>query len=225
MIPELVDGNVRANCPGCKGARAMFEYRTNGGTQMSHVDPLPGEEFGGVTYERKMYQFLRCGGCGQGGMAVVLYPNGKNWQSGGVLREFFPISVAHAPLPESVPHGIGQEFREAEQCAAFGAYRAASAMLRSVLEKTLKANGYTTGNLKEKIDRAAKHGVITASRQKRAHEEIRVLGNDVMHDEWREVGADDFRVAHLYAQRILEDFYDDRASVEAVMAAARAANP
>ncbi len=54
--------------------------------------------------------------------------------------------------------------REAERCAAVGAWRAASAMLRSALEKTLKANGYTNGNLAQKIDAAAVDGVIPAAR-------------------------------------------------------------
>jgi hypothetical protein len=44
-----------------------------------------------------------------------------------------------------------------------------------------------------------------------------VLGNDVLHDEWRAVTEDEFEQAHHYAQRILEDFYDDRTSVEALL--------
>jgi hypothetical protein len=62
-------------------------------------------------------------------------------------------------------------------------------LLRSTLEKTLKANGYTKGNLKEKIEAAAADGVITAPRERRAHSEVRVLGNDVLHDEYRPVSA------------------------------------
>jgi hypothetical protein len=40
------------------------------------------------------------------------------------------------------------------------------------------------------------------------------LGNDVLHEDWREVTFDEYEEAHKYAQRILEDFYDDRATVE-----------
>jgi hypothetical protein len=43
---------------------------------------------------------------------------------------------------------------------------------------------------------------------------VRVLGNDVLHDEWREVTPEDAEKAHHYVQRILEDFYDDRSTVE-----------
>lgn len=39
----------------------------------------------------------------------------------------------------------------------------------------------------------------------------------MLHEEWREVTEDEFDQAHHYAQRILEDFYDDRPSVEALL--------
>jgi hypothetical protein len=80
----------------------------------------------------------------------------------------------------------------------------------------LRANGYKTNKgetLAAQIDEAAKDGVITASRQRKAHEEIRVLGNDVLHDEWHEIPKEDVEAARHYCQRILEDFYDDRESV------------
>jgi hypothetical protein len=89
--------------------------------------------------------------------------------------------------------------------------------LRSTLEKTLRSNGYIKGNLADRIDEAAADGAITAARSQRAHDNIRVLGNDVLHDEWREVTEDEYDDAHRYAQRILEDFYDDRPSVEALL--------
>jgi hypothetical protein len=122
------------------------------------------------------------------------------------------------PLPSKVPEGIVSEFREAEICASVGAHRGAGALIRSVLEKTLKANGYTDErNLKQRIDAAATDAIITAARQKRAHEEVRVLGNDILHEEWMVVTDADYEDAHHYAQRSLEDFYDDRAEVEAIL--------
>jgi hypothetical protein len=44
---------------------------------------------------------------------------------------------------------------------------------------------------------------------------IRVLGNDILHDAWREVSEEEYDLAHRYSQRILEDLYDDRPSVVA----------
>ncbi|ANH72229.1 hypothetical protein ACS15_1460 [Ralstonia insidiosa] len=44
-----------------------------------------------------------------------------------------------------------------------------------------------------------------------------MLGNDVLHEEWREIPEVDVEAARQYAQRILEDFYDDRESVLALV--------
>ncbi|WP_216643638.1 DUF4145 domain-containing protein [Spiribacter salilacus] len=123
-------------------------------------------------------------------------------------------------MPASFPEALLKEFREAESCLGYGCYRAAAGLFRSVLEKTMRINGYDGKgfkNLPDKIDAAAGDGIITASRQKAAHEKIRVLGNDVLHDEWREIPEPDVKSAHHYAQRILEDLYDDRASVLAIL--------
>lgn len=121
-------------------------------------------------------------------------------------------------VPAATPAGIAAEFNEAEKCLENQCFRAAAGLFRSVLDKTLRINGYkSAGNLKNQIDAAANDGVITASRKRRAHEEIRVLGNDVLHDEWVPLTAEDVELAHLYSQRILEDFYDDRVSVEELL--------
>ena len=129
------------------------------------------------------------------------------------------------PLPKTVPKDIEAEFREAEHCASQRFNRAASALFRSVLEKALKANGYTKGNdpslrdLQKRIDAAASDGVITQARQQRAHQDIRALGNDVLHEDWREVSDEEVEDSHRYTQRILEDLYDDRATVEKILVA------
>jgi hypothetical protein len=130
-----------------------------------------------------------------------------------VLKEFYPASVDAAKVPAAVPTDILAEFREGELCAAHGAYRAASALMRSVLEKTLKASGYTSGNLKSKIADIASDGIITENRRDRAHEG-RELGNDILHDAWRVIEPEEYEAAHHYTQRILEDLYDDRPSIE-----------
>jgi hypothetical protein len=141
------------------------------------------------------------------------------------LESFFPLCSEEVPLPDAVPVEIQTEFREAERCASFGANRAASALFRSVLEKVLKANGYTRTNdpnlrdLQKRIDAAASDGVITAARQKKAHDDIRSLGNDVLHDDWRKVTDSEVEDAHRYTQRILEDLYDDRPTVEQLLTA------
>jgi hypothetical protein len=150
---------------------------------------------------------MRCGGCGRGGLAQI-HDNGR--QVDGALGEFFPVSIEHAKLPQAVPAAIVNEFREGELCAAHGAYRAASALMRSVLEKALKDSGYISGQLYHKIKASAADAIIADSRRQRAQDEIKSLGNDILHDEWMTVTEQDYELSHHYAQRILEDLYDDR---------------
>jgi hypothetical protein len=137
------------------------------------------------------------------------------------LIKFYPTTIDVHSLPKDVPPDIRKEFGEAELCASVQAWRSASAMLRSVLEKTLKENGYDnrSDNLQRRIDQAATDGIITEARAKRAHDNIRVPGNDILHDVWREVTQEEFDDAHLYSQRILEDFYDDRPTIVTLLIA------
>lgn len=206
MKAQFVDGNVRATCPGCGGALSTFHFRD------------AGREYGSVVQAgapRKIFTLMSCGGCGRGALATIEDRTGQ--YLGGRLIDFYPTAVERSSIPTGVPGGVTAEFREAELCASIRAWRAASALLRSALEKTLVENGYARGSLKDRIDEAAKDGVITAARQKRAHDDVRVLGNDVLHDEWREVTEDEYAAAHLYGQRIIEDFYDSRAEVEQIL--------
>jgi hypothetical protein len=210
-------GNLTARCPGCGGALTRFEYRADG-NELGAVRYKASRRSGfGYSYHELQYRLFRCVGCGMGGLGVVQMKRlGGNYPSDiDELRDFEYEAPAPLDLPHAVPAGIAREFREAERCLANGTRRAAAAMFRSALDKTLRANGYKTKRerLWEQIDEAAADGVITATRQKRAHEDIRVLGNDVLHDDWQPVSAEDVEAAHHYTQRILEDFYDDREEV------------
>jgi Domain of unknown function (DUF4145) len=215
MKPTLRgDYTVSAYCPTCEivtHSKAAGQVHVNG----RHA-------FNGVDYARVIYCTLQCSHCNRAALAAV--PDNGNITT-AVLESFFPISGEAATLPAGVPPEIKAEFREAESCAAHGDNRAASAMLRSVLEKTLKLNGYIKGNdpsltdLQKRIDAAAADGAITDARRVRAHDEIRSLGNDVLHDDWRPVTDEAVEAAHRYMQRILEDFYDDRATVEKILKA------
>ena len=206
--------NVSASCPECH-AVTTFEQR-----QSFVVDGV--NAWNEQAYLRIVYVLVECAGCHRGGLAIV--PDRGSVQT-GVLKDFYPFSISSSQLPASVPQDIVAEFREAEKCAAMKMNRAASALYRSVPEKALKANGYTKGNdpslrdLQKRIDAAAADGIITQARQKRAHDEIRSLGNDVLHDDWRAVTDEEVEESHLYMQRILEDIYDDRATVETLLIA------
>ena len=219
------EGTVRARCPGCKGALSSFEWRTattpHGMTAGSYRHYQKGDG-------KTEYRLFRCAGCGMGGLGAIAcaqtsYPNGI-WE----LLWFHPEVKERLPLPKNVPEGISTEFREGETCLESGTLRASAAMFRSVLDKTLRANGYKEKKgttLEQQIDMAAGDGVITQARRRKAHDEIRVLGNDVLHDDWQAVPEADVEAARYYAQRILEDFYDDRESVLKQLYAAKRLEP
>ena len=213
MQPTYKSLNVSSRCPDCDGAVTTFEHKNASSTHGIVI--VDGQHFfEGTPCSRVLYMLMRCAGCGRGGLAKV---HDQGNVSNGKLEWFFPTSIEQAKLPPGVPAGVESEYREAELCASIGAWRAASGLMRSTLEKLLRANGYVKGSLADRIDTAAKDGVITEARRRRAHDEVRVLGNDVLHDEWREVGADEALLAHHYVQRVAEDLYDDRPSVEAVL--------
>jgi Domain of unknown function (DUF4145) len=206
--------NVSANCPTCKTITS-FESKQTVVRNRPHMSD-------GRRFNRILHILSQCAACELGGFASVS-DNGNGNDS--YLDDFYPFSIDSSTLPAGVPPDIQAEFREAEKCQALSMNRAASAMYRSVLEKTLKANGYTKGtdpslrDLQRRIDAAAGDGVITQARQKKAHDDIRALGNDVLHDDWRLVADDEVEDSHRYTQRILEDLYDDRPTVEALLIA------
>jgi len=215
MKPKFHKGNVQAQCDACEGAVTTFEYKESN-REFGNIIIDVHHTYQGGGFSRTVYLLLKCAGCGKGGLAKI-HDNGNI--QGGCLELFFPICITRAKIPKDVPDGIAAEYREAEICMSAGAWRGASALLRSTLEKTLKANGYTGGMLANKINEAAGDGIITESRRKRAYDDIKVLGNDVLHDEWREIEEEEVETSHHYVQRILEDFYDDRKSVEDILTA------
>lgn len=206
MKPQAFGSNVRAMCPDCEGAVTTFEYRDSS-REFGYVVLNRQHLFQKKPYLRIVYRLLRCAGCGRGGLAEF-HDNGQ--EGDHVFGNFFPYTPDFAPLPKSVPAGIAQEFREAELCASISAWRGASALIRSVLDKALADSGYAEGKLYTRIEQLAADGFITLPRKAKAHGEIRLLANDVLHEEWREVTEDEFNSARHYAQRILEDLYDDR---------------
>jgi hypothetical protein len=211
-------GNIIASCPGCNGSTSTFEYMYLGQALGFTVTRVTVPD--GITTKEvdAQYRLFRCAGCGMGALGFIrmhgrkaTYPTDLD-----ALLWFMPESKQRLILPDAVPDGIKKEFREAEKCLENNTIRAAAGMFRSVLDKTLRANGYKTNkgeSLAQQIDLASDDGIITAARKRRAHEEIRVLGNDVLHDEWHEIPVEDVEAARHYTQRILEDFYDDRESV------------
>jgi hypothetical protein len=208
-------GSIIAHCQECNGAQTNFEWKSDQSVFGSVKAVLHKRKHDSIWMN---YRLFRCSGCGHGAIAAIMTPgNASDYPTERAeLIWFYPEATFRLNLPSTTPDGIKSEFMEAEQCMSVGCYRAAAGLFRSVLEKTLSANGYKTNkekNLIQRIDAATNDKIITEARRKRAHEEIRVLGNDVLHDEWRKLVEDDVTLAHHYCQRIIEDFYDERYSV------------
>jgi len=208
------NGLIKCICPDCN-AIANFDYKDSS-REFGYVSISRQHQYNGQNFSRIVYNLLSCTGCGRGGVAKIHCNN--NTQEGEV-EDFYPVGIDKAKVPNNTPNEILAELNEAELCASVQAWRAGSAMLRSVLEKVLTQNGYAEKRLIDKIDAANIDVIITDSRTKKAHNEIRVLGNDILHDEWKEVKEEGFSVAYHYCQRIIEDFYDDRRTVENILKA------
>lgn len=220
MKPAAVNGNVQADCPTC-GVPTTFEFRAPGGAEFGQLTVVEDHTYGNREFERIVHKLLRCSVCHA--PAVATFHSHKTFVD-GVLSEFWPTASVPVRFPPGVPRGVVAEFREAEKCLSAGAYRAAAAMFRSALEKVLKANGYDSKaerDLYRRIEAAANDGVITSARRQRAQDLVRTLGNDVLHDEWRPVTVEEAENAQHYVGRVIEDLYDDRASVEKVLALAK----
>jgi len=214
MKPTFFEANsIRADCPDC-GVPTSYEGRNpSGASEFGSIVVSQDHQYNGALFSRTLYKLFRCAACSRPGVAKLHF--NSNLGLDGKLEWFWPTSVVAVKLPSGVPDGILKEFREAELCLSGGAWRGASALFRSALEKLLKANGYTKErDLYQRIEAAAKDGVITAARRQRAHDLVRTLGNDVLHDDWREVTPEEAESAQHYVGRIIEDFYDDRPSVE-----------
>jgi len=216
MEPQLVGINVRADCPDC-GVPTTFEYKEgSGSSEFGTVIVNRTHDFRGQTFTRLFYKLYRCSVCSRPGVATLHVNNNFD---GALIEAFWPTAKPNAKLPDGVPEGVVKEFREAETCIAAEAWRGAAALLRSALEKVLIANGLKESDLYKKIEAASQAGVITSARRQRAQDLVRTLGNDVLHQEWREVTRSEVEASHHYVARIIEDFYDDRKTVESILKA------
>jgi len=158
------NGLIKCICPDCN-AIANFDYKDSS-REFGYVSISRQHRYHGQNFSRIVYKLLSCTGCGRGVIAKIHCNN--NTQEGEV-ENFYPVGIDKAKVPNNTPNEILAELNEAELCASVQAWRAGSAMLRSVLEKVLIQNGYTEKRLVDKIDAANKDGIITDSRTQKAH--------------------------------------------------------
>src|SRR5690242_16358064 len=138
MQPRFAQGNVIAHCPDCDSVTTFEEKDGQYGWGNILKDGV--HTFQDREYRQIQYVLLRCAACGRGGLACLHVGGGRPAEV--VVEAFYPAAPVRASLPAATPDGVVHEFREAELCASVGAWRAASGLLRSTLEKALRSNGY-----------------------------------------------------------------------------------
>jgi hypothetical protein len=222
MEPSWANGSATAQCPTCKGV-TLFHNKDRshefGSVDRAISDPewlAAEEERSRIAPKhqrrgREVSYLVRCAGCGRAGLAVVY--GGASPTEDGELHDFWPRAYSQVVIPTDVPPDIRKEFREAELCASVKAYRGGAALLRSTLERALKGSGYA-GVLDSMIEGAFNDGLISESRKEQAHHRLRVLRNDIVHDERVDVTPAEFEDARKYALWMLNDLYEDRTTVE-----------
>ena len=158
-------GNIIAHCPTCDGAKSTFEYIGSRG-ELGHVTKVFQRDYRHYSEDqlRIRFQLFKCTACGAGALGVIkmMEVHGSYPQDIWRLLDFYPEAKERLPLPKEVPVGIQREFREAELCSEAGCYRAAAGMLRSVLDKTLRANGNQAAHGAEVSESAARWVLDTA---------------------------------------------------------------
>ncbi len=79
-----------------------------------------------------------------------------------------------------MPAHIAEAAAEAYSCHSIGAYRAAGALARAVVEATAKDKGITGRTLYDRIEQLEQQGLVRPLVREAAHE-IRHFGNDMAH--------------------------------------------
>jgi len=99
--------------------------------------------------------------------------------------------------------------KEAIQCHAVGAYRAAALMVRRTLEEICEDRGAAGDNLKKRIE--ALGSKITLPKELiESLDQLRLLGNDAAHIEakvYEQIGQEEIEVAVALAKEILKATY------------------
>jgi hypothetical protein len=208
--PKLAGNEVNAYCPVCD-ARSNFVREAGG------YSPPPSREL--HEYYRRLgtgrmtFLLLRCVTCSLGAFAALYEPDSIRGYSMPELACFHPYAFERLRLPEDTPDDIVSEFRSAENCAGIGEYRPAAAMLRSAIEKVLKKHGYDQWNLQGKLNQLKEDRIITGTLAKQNREIVKILADDVLHGEWRDISSDEYEKAYKYAHKLIDGFYDDHKNV------------
>lgn len=176
----------RNDCPYCKTRHVSFEIRT------VHHRTI-------TTGPIEAYVLVVCGFCNRAALAVFKGPDqGRIFQL-QFLEALHP-SMDVSP-PQYLPDGVERCYVEAVTIMGT-ASEAAGMMFRKTLEvalKTIRPNDQ--GNLKRRIDEAAKAGRITDDLAKWAHR-IRLDGNEAAHED-KPMSSADLEALHRFTELVL----------------------
>jgi ribosomal protein L21 len=118
-----------------------------------------------------------------------------------------------------VPEHIAVAATEATFCLSVGAFRAAGALARAVVEATAKDKKITTGKLADKTDALAAAGHVREHTKEQAHE-VRHFGNDMAHGDFvDQVEKEDAEEVIELMAEVLVEVYQSPARLSARKAA------
>jgi hypothetical protein len=201
-LPEAHDGPPDSHrpsglCPRCD-KQSSFEVlgslpvTFDGGV----MQPAIGDPY--RTYDERATGFL-CRHCNQGFVVVE-----SEWR-GGTLKRDHPNNYGEVtwrghhwwPVPgtilhDSVPVSVRSAFDEACKCLASDCPRAGAAMARCALEGIVVDQGETKGLLVARLKNLADRGKLLSTLADWS-KEVRLIGNDAVHDLTADVSMEDAR--------------------------------
>lgn len=86
-------------------------------------------------------------------------------------------------------------------------------MLRSTLEKTLRKHGYSEWQLSTNLKNLSEDNILPRWLVKQNSQIVKILGDEILHGDWREITPEEYQKAHHFVERLIESFYDDHDSV------------
>ncbi len=214
-LPEAHDGPPDSHrpsglCPRCDKQSSFesigsFPITFDGGQIISTNSPT-------ATYDERATGFI-CRHCHQGFVVVESewcgeLPKRGNPKNYGTItwrgHHWWP--VPGAVLHESVPETVRSAFDEACKCLASGCPRAGAAMARCALEGIVVDRGETKGDLKTRLKNLADKGKLVSSLADWATE-VRLLGNDAVHDLTTDVLMEDARQLTEFIKELTKYLY------------------
>lgn len=176
----------RSDCGYCKTRHVGFEILTEY-RRPSDLRPF------------ECYVLAKCGNCKRAALAMFVVPHIERNLELRFLRALHPSMDVSAP--EHVPDSVERCYVEAVSIMGT-APTAAGMTFRKTLEvalKTIRPND--RGNLKNRIDAAAKAGAITEDLAKWAHR-IRLDGNEAAHES-QPFSSDELEGLHRFTELVL----------------------